>query len=170
VVGAALVVGAAEFGVGATAGAWTRGALDVFGGGGAVVVGTPVVDCAVVALAVGGLDGAAGVGDGAVAVGVAESVLCVAISGLCACPGTSSTIATGIASIPMLTAQATVRPIGVLYQGGVGGSGLSSAFSVDSLSGVVGSLIRGSYGGLRLLAFRGAKVMMRRTGYPVTVR
>jgi hypothetical protein len=76
---AALVVGAAEFGVGATSGAWTRGALDVFGAEGAVVVGGTVVDGAVVALAFGGLDGAAGVGDGAVAVGVAESVVCVAI-------------------------------------------------------------------------------------------
>jgi hypothetical protein len=75
---AALVVGAAEFGVGATGGVWTRGALDVFGAEGAVVVGRTVVDGAVVALAFGGLDGAAGVGD-AVAVGVAESVVCVAI-------------------------------------------------------------------------------------------
>jgi hypothetical protein len=78
---AALVVGVAEFGVvvGATAGAWTGGALDVFGADGAVVVGPAVVDGAVVALAFGGLDGAAGVGDGAVAAGVAESVVCVAI-------------------------------------------------------------------------------------------
>jgi hypothetical protein len=136
---AAVVVGAAEFGVGATAGAWTRGALDVLGADGAVVVGRTVVDGAVVAP--GGLDGAAGVGDGAVAVGVAESVVCVAISGLCACPGTSSTIATGTASTTMLTTQAAARPIGVSYQGGVGGSGLSSAFSVDSSSSVVGSLI-----------------------------
>ena len=77
---AALVVGAAEFGVvaGATAGAWTRGALDVFGGAeadGFVVAGFAVVDGADVV----GLDGAAEVGDGAVAVGVAESVVCVAI-------------------------------------------------------------------------------------------
>jgi hypothetical protein len=159
---AALVVGVAEFGVvvGATAGAWTRGALDVFGADGAVVVGRTAVDGAVVA----------GVGDGAVAVGVAESVVCVAISGLCACPGTSSTIATGIASTTMLTTQAAARPIGVSNQGGVGGSGLSSAFSVDSSSGVVGSLISGSYGALRLLAFRKAKVAMKRMGYPVTVR
>jgi hypothetical protein len=75
----AVVVGAAEFGVGATGGAWTRGVLDVIGADGAVAVGRTVVDGAVVALVFGGLDGADGVGVGAVAVGVAESVVCVAI-------------------------------------------------------------------------------------------
>jgi hypothetical protein len=73
---AALVVGAAELGV--VVG--TRGALDVLGADGAVVVGRTVVDgTGVVGFAVGGLDGAAGVGVGAVAVGVAGSAVCGAI-------------------------------------------------------------------------------------------
>jgi hypothetical protein len=140
---AGLGVGAAEFGVGATG---MRGALDVLGGtgaDGAVVVGRTVVDGAGVV----GLDGAAEVGDGAVAVGVAESVVCVAISALCACWVNKATAATRIARTPMLTTQPAAG------QGGVGDCGLSAASSVDPPSGVVGSLISGSYGGLRLLAF-----------------